>query len=168
MFPERDGVKSFGWDRLQTINKAVEPPGECKSDMEINLLVGRRFNVEAWPWKNEQEIYDALLKPWDMTFEELREKGPVYPKIDYRRYEKGLLRKTSAPGFTLTGRSITAPCLITLAMSFPNTKNPLSARSAHRTYKNTTHSDHRGKTACFFPPSIGRWVAGCGDYPDPI
>ena len=105
MFPERNGVKSFGWDRLQTINKAVEPPGECKSDMEINLLVGRRFNAEAWPWKNEQEIYDAMLRSWDMTFEELREKGPVYPNIAYRRYERGLLRRDKQPGFnTPTGK----------------------------------------------------------------
>ena len=34
--------------RGETINAAVPPLGECRSDMEINLELGRRFNPEAW------------------------------------------------------------------------------------------------------------------------
>jgi len=34
-----------------------------------------------------------------MTFEELREKGPFYPKFEYKKYENGLLRPDGKPGF---------------------------------------------------------------------
>jgi len=40
-----------------------------------------------------------------MTFEQLKEFGPAYPKYEYRKYEKGLLRQDGQPGFnTPTGR----------------------------------------------------------------
>ncbi|MBW1900820.1 MAG: molybdopterin-dependent oxidoreductase [Deltaproteobacteria bacterium] len=105
MFPERDSIKTWGWDRMQAINKAVEPAGECKGDLDINLEIGKRLNPEAWPWNSVEEIYDDFLEPLGMTFKELREKGPVYPKFEYRKYEKGLLRPDGKPGFkTPTGK----------------------------------------------------------------
>jgi len=105
MFPEKDSFKTWGWDRMQAINKAVEPAGECKGDLEIQLAVGKRLNPEAWPWNSVEEIYDEFLQPLGMTFRELREKGPVYPKFEYRKYEKGLLLPDGKPGFkTPTGK----------------------------------------------------------------
>lgn len=105
MFPEKNGIKWFAWDRLQTLNKAIDPPGECKSDLEIDFLVGKKLNPAAWPWNNEEELLDDLLKSTGMTFKELREKGPVYPEFEYRKYEKGLLRSDKRPGFeTPTGK----------------------------------------------------------------
>jgi anaerobic selenocysteine-containing dehydrogenase len=106
-YPERDGIALQ--DGLNifagTINKAIEPVGECKSDMEINLELGKRLNPEAWPWNNIREMFDAMLMPIGMTFEELRKKGVVYDKFEYRKYEKGLLRSDKKPGFdTPTGK----------------------------------------------------------------
>ncbi len=105
MFPEKDSFKSWGWDRLQAINKAVEPVGECKSDLDINLELGKRLNPDAWPWDSVEEIYDEFLKPVDLTFDKLREDGALYQKVEYRKYEKGLLRPDGEPGFnTPTGK----------------------------------------------------------------
>lgn len=105
-FPERNGIRlGDGAQRGETINK-VTSIGECKSDMEINLELGRRFNPEAWPWETVEEMFTFLLKDdTGMTFEELQQKAPAYPPFEYHRHEKGLLRKDGAVGFnTTTGR----------------------------------------------------------------
>ena len=46
-----------------------------------------------------------MLKPTEMSFEELQSVAPAYQPIEYYRYEKGMLRKDGQPGFnTPTGR----------------------------------------------------------------
>lgn len=106
-YPERDGIAQPGGNGsyLGCINKAIEPVGECKSDMEINLELGKRLNSEAWPWDNVQDMFNTLLEPLDMTYEEFREASPVYDTIEYKKYEKGLLRQDGKTGFeTPTGK----------------------------------------------------------------
>jgi anaerobic selenocysteine-containing dehydrogenase len=106
-YPERDGLYTpvGGVNCTATINKAIEPIGECKSDMEINLELGRRLNPEAWPWKDVQEMFTYLLRYSGVTFTELRDMGFLFDKFEYRKYEKGLLRPDGKPGFdTPTGK----------------------------------------------------------------
>ncbi len=106
-YPERDGVViPIGSTTCTgTINKAIEPVGECRSDMEINLELGKRLNPKAWPWQNVREMFNAMLERTEMTFEELREQGYLYDAFEYKKYEKGLLRPDKKPGFdTPTGK----------------------------------------------------------------
>lgn len=105
-FAEHDSIRlGDGIQRAEVICQAVEPVGECKSDMEINLLLGKRLAPEAWPWENVTEVLDELLKPTGFTFNELKEVAPVFLPFEYRRHEKGLLRPDGQPGFpTPTGR----------------------------------------------------------------
>ncbi|MFA6808511.1 MAG: molybdopterin-dependent oxidoreductase [Eubacteriales bacterium] len=104
-FPERNGIRiGDGCQRGETINKVTQI-GECKSDMQINLELGKRFNPEAWPWDNVEDMFSYMLKQTGMTFSELQEKAPAYMPFTYRRYEKGLLREDGEPGFnTSTGK----------------------------------------------------------------
>ena len=105
-YPERDGIRvGDGVQHGETINKAIDG-GEVKSDMEINLELGKRFNPEAWPWKDVHEMYSYILKPdTGLTFEELQEQAPVYLPYSYYRYKTGGLRPDGKPGFnTQTGR----------------------------------------------------------------
>jgi anaerobic selenocysteine-containing dehydrogenase len=106
-YPERDGLRfGDGPQRGETINQ-VTHIGECKSDMQINLEMGKRWNPAAYPWDNVQDMFSDMLKGsgLDMTFQELREIAPVYPPFEYRRYEKGMLRQDGEVGFnTPTGR----------------------------------------------------------------
>lgn len=105
-FPERNGIRlGDGAQRGETINK-VTSIGECKSDMEINLELGKRFNPEAWPWANVEEMFTFLLEDdTGLTFEQMQKLAPGYPPFEYKRHEKGLLRKDGAMGFnTRTGR----------------------------------------------------------------
>jgi anaerobic selenocysteine-containing dehydrogenase len=105
-FPERNGIRiGDGAQRGETINKAMEPLGEVRSDMDIDLQIGRMFNREAWPWENSEAMYSEILACTGYSFEQLQEAAPAYMPFEYRRYEKGMLRKDGQLGFnTPTGR----------------------------------------------------------------
>lgn len=101
-FLEKDSIKSW-WVPLQAIKKIVTYE-ECKSDIEINLELAKRFRPDL-PWKNVKEMLDDLMKPANMSFDDLCEKGYLlppegHPSAPYKRYEKGLLRQDGKPGFT--------------------------------------------------------------------
>jgi anaerobic selenocysteine-containing dehydrogenase len=103
-YPEKNAVRACLFN-LSTTNKAIENVGECKSDLEINLELGKRFNQKLWPWDTEEDVLDELLEPAGMTFQELQQRGPTYPGLEYRRHEKGMLRPDGEPGFaTPTGK----------------------------------------------------------------
>lgn len=104
-FPERDGIRiGDGCQRGEAINKVVQV-GECKSDMEINLELGKRWNPDGWPWDNVEDMFSYMVTPTGMTFDELRKNAPAYMPFSYKRHETGKLRGDGKPGFnTVTGR----------------------------------------------------------------
>lgn len=104
-YPERDGLRlGDGMQRGEIINKVTQI-GECKSDMEINMLLGQRLAPKEWDFANVEEMFTHLLKETGMTFAEMRENAPAYMPFEYHKYEKGLLRADGQPGFeTTTGR----------------------------------------------------------------
>ena len=90
------------WIPLQAIKKVITVE-ECKSDIEINFELAKRFNPKL-PWNNVKEMFNDILKPSGMTYDELCEKVWVLPpaghcSVPYRRHEKGLLRQDGKPGF---------------------------------------------------------------------
>ncbi len=105
-YAERNGLRiGDGAQRAETINKAIEPLGESKSDMQIALEIGKRISPEAWPWETVEDMYSDILEETGHSFEEMQELAPGYPPFDYRMHEKGLLRTDGNPGFqTATGR----------------------------------------------------------------
>jgi len=106
-FLEKDGVRSW-WVPLQSINKAISVE-ECRSDVEINFELARRFDPD-FKWKTIHELFTDIIKPSGLTFKELQERGWAFPpdghpSCPYNRHEKGLLRGDKKPGFqTPTGR----------------------------------------------------------------
>jgi anaerobic selenocysteine-containing dehydrogenase len=106
-FLEKDGVRTW-WTPLQSINKVVTVD-ECKSDVEINFELSRRFDPDL-KWQTFHELFDDIIKPSGLTYKELKERvwqyaPPGHPSRPYHRYEKGLLRSDRNPGFnTPTGR----------------------------------------------------------------
>jgi anaerobic selenocysteine-containing dehydrogenase len=105
-FAERNGIRcGDGTQRAETINRAVAPAGECKSDQEICLELGRRLAPEAWPWQNVEEMFSFILSETGLDFYEVQEQAPLYLPFEYYKYEKGGLRPDGQPGFaTPTGR----------------------------------------------------------------
>jgi anaerobic selenocysteine-containing dehydrogenase len=103
-YPERDGLRAL-WYHVGIMNK-VTSIGECKSDQEINLELGKRFNEAAWPWANVRDMFSSMMTHTGMNFEELRDRGgQIYHPFVYKKYEKGMQRRDGAIGFnTNTGR----------------------------------------------------------------
>ncbi|ANU48314.1 dehydrogenase [Enterocloster clostridioformis] len=100
---ERNGVRCF-WYSLGSINKVTQI-GECKSDMEINLLLGKRLNPDAWPWDTVEDMFDEILKPAKVCFEDLQKNVQMIPGFTYKKYEKGLTNPEHKLGFnTPTGK----------------------------------------------------------------
>lgn len=88
------GGPCTGWlegHSLLSGERAVDPPGEARSDFEFYRELGVRLGQD-WPWKTDEEYYDWQLKPlgfssfkefhkkvqWDVpapTFEKYRKAG---------------------------------------------------------------------------------------------
>jgi anaerobic selenocysteine-containing dehydrogenase len=90
---------------LGAMNQAL-PANDCKSDLEIDLLVGHRLNPEAWPWETPSEFFtEQIQTQHDFTFEDLQGMVVYQQGHEYRKYENGLLRADGKPGFnTATGK----------------------------------------------------------------
>jgi anaerobic selenocysteine-containing dehydrogenase len=108
-FAEHDGIvlPHFGRNLhfLGAMNKALEV-GDCKSDIEILIALGKRLNPEAWPWNNAKEFYDYQLSTaYPFTFDEFKNMKYYQAGYTYKKYEAGLLRPDGEPGFnTTTGK----------------------------------------------------------------
>jgi anaerobic selenocysteine-containing dehydrogenase len=107
MYHERDCLRSQYVD-LQALKHVpgVERPGEVKSDQEIILEMGKRFNEKMFPWNDVAGMYNALMEKTPISFEELKERTWWYPPDNaYLKYETGKLRPDGQPGFpTPSGR----------------------------------------------------------------
>ena len=102
---ERDSVREW-WAPLRAISK-VSTFYEAKSDEEIFLEVGKRLRPEVFSqWKDVPQLLDTLLQGRStLSFNELQQEGEVFKPFEYRKYEKGMLRKDGGQGFdTPTGR----------------------------------------------------------------
>lgn len=108
-FTERQGIRiGDGVQRAETINRAVDRSDEgidVRSDMQVNMELGKRFRPEAYPWECVEDMFSEIFAETGKTFEEVREEGPVYIPFRYYKYKDGGLRADGKPGFnTTTGR----------------------------------------------------------------
>ncbi|MCL1846415.1 MAG: molybdopterin-dependent oxidoreductase [Coriobacteriia bacterium] len=109
MVGEHEGIAlpHFGRNThlLGAINKAVDE-GDCKSDVEIMILAGKRLNPDLWPWDTPAEFFTSQIQTkYDWTFEDLQNDVIYQQEYVYKKYEKGLMRPDGKLGFnTPTGK----------------------------------------------------------------
>lgn len=86
-------------------NKCVQV-GECKSDVECMIELGKRFHPEFWgQFANEDEYNEFNGLNGILKWDELRDNVTLMTEENYRKYETGELRPDGQPGFpTSTGR----------------------------------------------------------------
>lgn len=109
MSTERVGVR--GWyNPLRTLNKIHET--NARSDEQILLDIGHRLNPDTCPWADPEEFWNSVMAncknvkiPPDFSYKKLQEEMYYWEPVEYKKYEKGLLRFDGQVGFqTPTGR----------------------------------------------------------------
>ncbi len=125
---ERNSVRTWWWP-MRAVTKCADYPGECKSDEQIIVELGKRLNPDAFPWNSDVELLDFIMnaeeeshqttnptmeaaalsmrrsmgkwpKAADFNFEELKKRVISWPDDwEYKKYEKGLLRENKELGF---------------------------------------------------------------------
>ena len=91
---------------MQPINAAVDSSAiDVRSDLQINLDLGKRWAPEKWPWDTVEEFFSDQMGSTGRTYEQLREANWMYPQFEYHKYRTGRQRPDGQPGFnTPTGR----------------------------------------------------------------
>ncbi len=89
--------------------RLAEPVGEARSDFFIMAELARRLGYGHLYPQTEEELLRHALKGTGFTLEEVRKAGGMVQKpqamMQYKKWEKGLLRPDGRPGFdTPTGK----------------------------------------------------------------
>ena len=104
-FTEKKSICGLMPYYIGSITNSIDPVGDTKSDQQIILDMGKRFNPEAFPWDTVEEMWDSAVAPAGVSFQELTEQTWKYAPFEYRRWEKGRLSPSGTPGFaTPTGK----------------------------------------------------------------
>ncbi len=98
LWPEKDSIYVH-FSQLGAINKAIEPPEQCRSDAEIILALGKNIAPDHFPWANVGRWLDHRLEPAGLSFDDLRRKGSLTAPIEYKKHENGKLRADGKSGF---------------------------------------------------------------------
>ncbi|MEF8943280.1 MAG: IscS subfamily cysteine desulfurase [Desulfohalobiaceae bacterium] len=83
--------------------KMIEPVGEAKSDLFILAELADRLGYGHLFPQNSRELFDHVLKGSGFSLEDVREAGGAVSVdtelMQYKKWEKGLLRSDGKPGF---------------------------------------------------------------------
>ncbi len=89
--------------------RMIDPVGEARNDFFIMAELAQRLGYGHLYPQNEEELLHHVLKGSGFSLEEVRKAGGMVQKpgamMQYRKWEKGLLRPDGMPGFdTPTGK----------------------------------------------------------------
>jgi anaerobic selenocysteine-containing dehydrogenase len=93
-FLEAQGIYYYvGRPMIVLQNKAIEPPEDCLSDVDFWLRLAKKMGfTDHIPWNNVEEFDNFLLKPMNLTVDDLRRNpgGIFFSKagIEWKKYEK--------------------------------------------------------------------------------
>ena len=116
---ERDSIREW-WAPLRSISK-VSSYYEAKSDEEVFLLMGKRMRPEAFAqWDTPRDMLNDMMKNRsELTFEQLEQQVYEFHPFEYRKYEKGMLRRDGEPGFDTPSGKIELYSLVYEACDLP-------------------------------------------------
>ncbi|MBS1791705.1 MAG: formate dehydrogenase subunit alpha [Acidobacteria bacterium] len=99
---EKDGTFMNAERRIQRIRKAVEPPGEAKSDWEIICLLARAMgNPDGFQFESAEEIWDEVRTVWKagrgISYARLEHAGLQWPCPDENHPGTQMLHTNTFP-----------------------------------------------------------------------
>ena len=69
--------------------RGIEPLYERRNTYDFwRGLAVRLGQIEHWPWKNVDEVWDYRLSPMGLTFDQLLEQNGLFGKPEFERYKK--------------------------------------------------------------------------------
>ena len=71
---------------INTRPKLVEPPGECRSDIQWINLLAAQMGVGDQFWESEEEVFDYVLMPIGKSYRELVDNGTLWAPQRYMKY----------------------------------------------------------------------------------
>ncbi len=99
---EIDSYMTYG-SLFRIREKMIEPVGESRSDVFIMAELAQRLGYGRLFPQTTEELYDHVLKGSGFTIDDVREAGGMVSieteMMQYKKWEKGLLRKDGMPGF---------------------------------------------------------------------
>src|SRR4029078_6023725 len=82
---EKDGTYTNTDSRVQLGRKAMDPPGEARTDWEIVQDIARRIGL-PWDYQSPSEVFDemvALMPSYqNLSYSNLGLSGKLYPNAD--------------------------------------------------------------------------------------
>jgi cysteine desulfurase NifS len=138
--------------------KMIEPVGEARSDFFILAELADRLGYGHLYPQTEKEMFDYVLKGSGFTYDDVRGAGGMVSidtkMMQYRKWEKGLLRTDGQPGFdTPSGRFEIASSILQeygyepLPVFTPPAEGPRSRPDLARTYPLIFNSGSRMRTS---------------------
>jgi anaerobic selenocysteine-containing dehydrogenase len=95
---EFDGVQSTPMGTIAQCQQKVAQIGECRSDHEIINELAKALGLERYFWEKIDDLWDTVLAPVGMTFNEFKKKGRFAGKEKtklYKQYEDNGFRTPS-------------------------------------------------------------------------
>jgi anaerobic selenocysteine-containing dehydrogenase len=75
--------------------KLVDAPGDCESDLQWVNLLARELGVGDLFWGSESEMWNHILKPSGLTYDELKAKVTIWAPQSYHKYRSNGFRTPS-------------------------------------------------------------------------
>jgi anaerobic selenocysteine-containing dehydrogenase len=75
--------------------KLVDAPGDCESDLQWANLLAKELGVGDLFWGNESEIWNYILKPAGLTYDELKARWTLWAPQSYYKYRSSGFRTPS-------------------------------------------------------------------------
>jgi cysteine desulfurase NifS len=101
-FYENESYMTYG-PIFRIRERVIEPLGEARNDFFIQAELAKRLGYGHLYPQNEEELLKHVLKGSEFTLEELRKAGGTVRSptvmMQYKKWEKGLLRPDGKPGF---------------------------------------------------------------------
>jgi len=70
------------------IPKALDPPGECRSDLQWINEIAAAMGFRAYFWSDESSAMDYILNPTGLNYDEIKKKRVIWSRNEFRKYEK--------------------------------------------------------------------------------
>ncbi|MFC2002429.1 molybdopterin-dependent oxidoreductase [Chloroflexota bacterium] len=94
---EHDGVSYWPvwYGEFRAYPKLVEPPGEAWPDTKIITEVAERLGMGQYFWKDEKDVFNHMLQPSGLQWEEFKPKRILPPRRGYQNPEDGIFKTPS-------------------------------------------------------------------------